>query len=223
MVPMRTDICKKNHWGQTGFSLVELVVVMIIIGILATQAIVTLTSPAAKTKGAAFNLRSDCNLARSESVNRRSEVGVDFIFNTDIDNDGDRDDGYVIYEETDYTNHSGYDPGDDPLIKMVPFADTVQFYNSDLSSDGGPNKTAGGDTPFDPGDGVSFSGNRFHMQTDGSSNKSGTLYLYVSNPVWTPSGGADDMMVSPYAVVIYTSGRVRLVRWRQDLGEWSTK
>ncbi len=197
-------------------------VVLIIIGILATQAVVVLTSPAAKTKGAAFNLRSDCNLARSEAVNRRNEVGVDFIFNQDIDGDGDRDDGYVLYEETSSTG-DGYNPGTDPLIKMVAFADTVQFYNTDLSGAGGPDQTAGGDTPFDPGDGVSFSGNRFLMQTDGSSNKSGTAYLYVSDPVWTPAGGAQDMMVDPYAVVIFVSGRVRLVRWRQDLGEWSTK
>ena len=76
-----------------GFTLIELCVFMTIISILATGVVYMYSNPTAKVKGVMFNVLSDLNFARSESVNRNKDVLVDFVL-------GDKD-GYLICIDTD--------------------------------------------------------------------------------------------------------------------------
>ena len=63
-----------------GFSLVELMVVLVIAGILAFGVVMSFTNPTAKVKAAAFEMRGDFNLARAEAVRRNQNILVDFVF-----------------------------------------------------------------------------------------------------------------------------------------------
>ena len=69
----------KNCKCNRGFSLVELMVVMVIVGILATGVVFMFADPTAKVKAAAFNMLGDLNRARSEAVSRNEDVLVEFL------------------------------------------------------------------------------------------------------------------------------------------------
>ena len=58
----------------------ELMVVMVIVGILATSVVFMFADPTAKVKAAAFEMRGDFNLARAEAVRRNENILVDFVF-----------------------------------------------------------------------------------------------------------------------------------------------
>jgi len=192
-----------------------LLVVLIIMGILATQALISFTSPESVVKGAAFNMRSAFNLARATAVNKNRNVLVDFVFDTDLDGDGDADDGYWICLDD---NSSSTCDADDTNIRKTALPDEVQFYDNDLRATGGPDVTPAG-AHLDVTDGVTFSfgNNWFTMQPDGTANWGGTVYLYIPDP-----GGATGMKAPPYAVVVSpTTGRLRLRAWKTATGVWS--
>ncbi len=73
--------CRSNR----GFTLVELMVVMVIVGILATGVVFMFTDPTAKVKAAAFEMRGDLNLARAEAVRRNQNILMDFLFTAEAD------------------------------------------------------------------------------------------------------------------------------------------
>ena len=62
-----------------GFTLIELMVVMVIVGILAIGVVFMFADPTAKVKAAAFEMRGDFNLARSEAVRRNEDILIEFI------------------------------------------------------------------------------------------------------------------------------------------------
>lgn len=70
-----------NTTYNRGFSFVELMVVLVIIGILASGAVFMFSDPTAKVKAAAFEMRGDFNLARAEAVRRNEGILVQFVFN----------------------------------------------------------------------------------------------------------------------------------------------
>ena len=70
----------KNCKSNRGFTLIEMMVVMVIVGILAVGVVFMFTDPTAKVKAAAFEMRGDLNLARAEAVRRNQDILVEFIF-----------------------------------------------------------------------------------------------------------------------------------------------
>ena len=196
-----------------GFTLVEVSVVMVIVCILATSAVYMYINPTAKVKGAAFNLLTDLNLARSEAVNRNQDVLVDFILGTR--------DGYRICLDSD-SDMACNDEADENIIKENFFRAEVQFYDCTSAPpypEGGPTKTPAG-TELAGKKGLIFGG-PYHIrwQPDGTSSDNGSIILYhpaLENPRLVKG--------DPYAAVISSgaTGRIRLVRWRRKSG-WSMK
>ena len=73
--------CKVRMKGTHGFTLIEVLIVMIIVGILATGVVYMFANPSANVKTQAFNMLGDMNRARSEAVTRNEDVLVDFTAN----------------------------------------------------------------------------------------------------------------------------------------------
>jgi prepilin-type N-terminal cleavage/methylation domain-containing protein len=198
---------------EEGFTLIELMVVMVIACILATGVVYMFTNPTAKVKGVAFALLADLNLARSEAVNLNQDVLVHFIL-------GARD-GYLICLDTD-ADKTCNDEASGDIIKEVLFREEVQFYDCVSAPpypDGGPTKTPAG-TKLAGKNGIIFGGPDYiKWQPDGTSSDNGSILMYHPAPK-NPRKVKGD----PYAAVISSAstGRVRLMRWRRKNG-WSMK
>jgi prepilin-type N-terminal cleavage/methylation domain-containing protein len=137
------NTCKSNR----GFSLVELMVVMVIVGILATSVVFMFADPTAKVKAAAFDMRGHFNLARAEAVRRNDNILVQFIdsaretcskettaFYADCFAGGSFQ-GYVIcFNENQGIDDDCSDEGgsaielEEKIIKTVLFRDGVRYY-----------------------------------------------------------------------------------------------
>lgn len=217
--------------SRAGFTLVELLVVLVIVSILATQVVVLFTSANGKVKSVAYNMRGHLNLARAEAVGRNHNVLIEFIFadpngdgdtsdGIDIDGDGDKDDGYSIC--LDKNSDNDCDDAGEGTIPGIPTAgvalpDGVRFYY--VSAVDGPCKEPTATGPcaaLTPGDGVSFTGNKFAMRSRGTSNKGGTVYFYAPE-----NDDHTQLKAGPYAMVVTTSGRLRLERWDKHKKLWS--
>ena len=218
--------------GMRGFTLVELLVVLVIIAILALQVVTGWNSPVQKVKTAAFNLRGDFNLARAEAVKRNVDVLVDFMFKGEvIDGATIANDGYRLCLDKNSDNAcTNADTAIDPAaaIKVVLFPDAVRFYDRSVPAPDGPGVKAGGGAWT--GDPVSFVGDYAKMQRDGTCNQGGTVYLYVPDANFLAANPATNdpavIDAAPFALVVSSVGRVRLARWRPDASPaaaWSTK
>jgi prepilin-type N-terminal cleavage/methylation domain-containing protein len=202
-----------NSTPPAGFTLVELIVVMVIAAILATGVVISYTNPTAKVKTVAFGLLGDINLARSEAVNRNKDVLVDFTL-------GARD-GYLICLDTNSDKDCNDEAADD-IIKEVLFREEVQFYDCTSAPpfpEGGPTKTSAG-TTLAGKNGLIFGGpNYIKMQPDGTSSDNGSIIIYHPAPQNPQKVKGDS-----YGAVISSAstGRIRLMRWRNGKG-WSKK
>ena len=216
-----------------GFTLPEVIIIMIIVAILATGVVFMFTDPTAKVKAAAFEMRGDFNLARAEAVRRNEDVRIDF----DTANDSyrvwldDWDEGATVVgappQDDTYTLD---DPATaakdgDTLIKEAVFRNKSKYYDfTGTAPANGPEDDPFGNS-LDGTAGITLGATTLTFSPDGTCDTSGSIVIYY------PEDGNPASMVAkgkPYAVVIdsVSTGNVRLERWRPDLGasgEWSRK
>ncbi|MEW6220271.1 MAG: GspH/FimT family protein [Thermodesulfobacteriota bacterium] len=219
---MRRPVHHSGSRCDQGYTLVELMVVLAIAGILAAAVVWEFADPRADVKAGTLGLRTDLNMARFEAVSRNQTVRVDFLLDTDLDGDGDADDGYRIWIDDfpagapDGTYTEDPDPTlADTLIRVVPFPDGVELYDIDFAD--GPDTTPSGGALVVT-DGVSFSfGNNFTTFQSNGTAVAGTVYLYYPDDAGAPT----EMRVAPYAVVLSSVGRVRVRVWRD--GAWQLR
>jgi prepilin-type N-terminal cleavage/methylation domain-containing protein len=204
-------ILNKNN----GFTLVELMVVLVVILILSFMTIGAFSSEEVRVRGLVFNMMADFNMARSTAVRLGKEVLVEMLSTGEMDDDGriQAGDGYRICLDDDADGNCDLA---DQLLREVLLGDGLKFYDADISAPTGPDRTVTGVAWTTGGNGISFSADRFVMKATGVSSKAGTIYVFSP-------GGRDGIRGGPLALVLNRIGRMRISRWRSDIGEWRTK
>lgn len=238
----------QNSRSNRGFTLIEMLVVMVIIGILAVGVVFMFTDPTAKVKAAAFEMRGDMNLARGEAVRRNENILIQFVTaakescgkgTTTLFADcfgGGSLQGYVICFNEDSDGTADNDCSDeaadatelaDKIIKTVIFRDAIQYYDFGATLPSSPV----GATPNTSPDGVSLvsnngitfsDGDYLYMMANGTSSDTGSVIVYL------PQDGDPASLVvkgRPYAVVVgsESTGSVHLERWNPNLDKWTRK
>lgn len=234
IMPTTLSNClKQSCKNSRGFSLIEVIVVMIIVAILATGVVFMFADPTAKVKAAAFEMRGDLNLARAEAVKENEEVRIDFdpannsyrIWLDDWDAVGlvvgspPQDDSYTL------DNPATADKDGDTLVKEIIFRNNVKYYDfTGTAPTNGPLSDPFGNS-LDGESGITLGATTLTFSPDGTCDTSGSVVVYF------PKDGDPATLIAkgkPYAVVVgnTSTGNVRLERWRPDLGssgEWSRK
>ena len=221
-----TRVCsgQKNR----GFSLLELLIVMVIAGILATQVVIGFTSSGRKVKSSAFMMRSDINLARAEAVNRNMDVNIELLDNNNFGGNIGVRDGYRLwadnvvvnsaYDTEDANGNGVLDAGEDTIvangvldtemIKQVHFNKKIQYYQA-AATDG---PTLADVTAFK----WTFSGTDLAMLPNGTSDESGKIYIFAPK-----NGDFTKMQAVPLKIEIeQTAGRVWIETWNKASGDF---
>ncbi len=217
-------------------------VVMVIVGILATSVVFMFADPTAKVKAAAFQMRGDLNLARAEAVRRNDNILVQFVDSAEEtcskDTTGYFADcfaggsfhGYVLCFNEDLdavVDNDCSDEGgsaaalEERIIKTVLFKDSVKYYSFGATLPPAPSgpATSPDGVGLASNDGITFAaGNYIYMNSNGTSSDTGSVIVYLAKDSTTVRG-------KPYAVVVdnISTGRVLLERWRPEMGasgEW---
>ncbi len=197
------QIQKKQSTPEKGFTLIELMVVVVIIALIAGFTVAEINSTSHKLKSTAQTLRAKMQQARLLAVKENCNVFVDF----DLDGGGTIDSSYTLWRDID--NDGTYDTGFPELIETVTLPDNISF-GAVASGDGGPNRSASNSGSTAPTTNiVSFSGDsiRFSPQGTGSS---GWAYLHAPNK---DSSGT-------YAVGSNNVGRIQSRYWVTNGGDW---
>lgn len=223
---------RNNH----GFSLTEVMVVMVIVAILATGVVFMFSNPSARVKGQVFTMLGELNQARSEAVNRNVDVRVTFLPGaTAADVDGYRiwiDDWHAVNDAEGSDNlYLASASGSDTLVLETYFPLQVQFY--DVAATGGPTvKPEGGVLDMNNGDGdddgVEFDNDEEFIFTsmgiaeDSASSaldNTGYVYLYYPSP-----GSPTVMRGTAYALVVASGvGSMKISRWDKGASAWKSK
>tara|TARA_B100000614_G_scaffold61031_1_gene54045 strand:- start:364 stop:927 length:564 start_codon:yes stop_codon:yes gene_type:complete len=84
---MRNKVARSDRKQESGFTMVEVMVVVAIVGVLAAVAVTSLVEqlPRARTKSAARQLRADLQKAKLEAIKRNTESLVDFTLAAGLD------------------------------------------------------------------------------------------------------------------------------------------
>ena len=209
--------------GTHGFSLIEVMVVMVIVSILAVGVVFMFANPTAKVKTLAFELLGEINYARAVSVKENRSVAVHFYPVIGAP------DSYQICFETTGTDGCNDEAADD-ILKEVVLRNDVQFYDfsdaTPLPADGPtktpPYATQTAGTALLNKNGTTFTaaatppGNLFVMQPDGTCDQDGAAIIYLHS-----QGNRENVRGTPYAIVIASAstGQVKLSRWRPDMAD----
>ena len=197
--------CKSNR----GFSLIELMVVLVIVGILAIGVVFMFADPTAKVKAAAFEMRGDLNLARAEAVRRNDNILVDFVFTAEadcskidkdsfeacygagsnqgyvicFDENGDNDCRDEVRSSPPATSEEVAEDLEEKIIKTVIFQDAVQYYDGTNlpSSPSGPQDAP----PIPPAAAVSLAAANYN---DGITFGDGNYIYMMSNGTSSDTG-----------------------------------
>ena len=189
-------------------------IVLAIIGILASGVVFMFSNPSSKVKNQSFTMLGEFNLARSEAVSQNLDTIITFLPGPV--------DAYRIWIDDNGT--AGYQASD-TLIRYTQFPVEVQFYDKNATD--GPNVNPEGgaldmeDADTDD-DGIEFDGlNEFVFTSMGTATLANTGYVYIYFPVSATEH--DQMRAAPYALVVSpNTGSIRISRWT-DAGAWSTK
>lgn len=228
--------CPPALQDKKGFSLVELMVVLVIVGILATGVVMSFLNPTAKVKAAAFEARGDFNLARAEAVRRNDDILIDFVTSAQETCSADTPasfaqcfaggnlHGYVICFDEGTVNDCS-DEGataadlEEKVIKTALFNENVKYYDIGATAPANGPPTAPSGDALTSNNGITFASDFFSMNNNGTSSDAGAVVIYY------PAG--TEIRGKPYAIEInnVSTGNVRLQRWRAewDGGTWSTK
>ena len=224
-----------------GFTLIEVMIVMVIIAILATGVVFMFANPSARVKNQAFNMLGEFNMARAEAVNRNEDVLIYFLYDVSEECQNDVNecatagnfDGYILCVDVD--DDIDCDAAD-TIIKTTLLNEVVQLY--DIAAANGPvvkPDGSGDDLIMDDGpdadddnDGVAFEDSDALYYTpfgtavidtapENSLDTAGYVLIYY------PAEQAGDMRAAPYAIVVSPStGSLRISRWL-EAGTWSRK
>ncbi len=223
---------KNNH----GFSFVELMVVVVIIGILATGIIMMFTDPTGKVKTAVFEMRGDINLARAEAVKENENFVMQFLFNSaeggaggafcNKDNlancyvGGNFHGTIICWDDGDF-NCS--DQAADDIVKINIFGREAKFYDftaTPLPPDG-PTATPPG-VALAGKNGIALTSTNNHLvmvpngtiTSDGATTDDGAIVVY-----YPLDGSPGKIRGKPFALVLSsgTTGKVELRRWRVEI------
>ena len=213
--------------GEQGFSLLELMVVIVIISILALSVSTMYMNPLLDVKGAIFKLRADIGYARGEAVRRNAPVLIQFDMSVTFD-------GYrMCIQDPLPANVANFDNDcddvTDDVIRQVVLYKEVQFYDQPTNAPAGPNVVPPGvpaAIPLWPNplaadrDGVTFPQNDldlcdcFRFLPDGSADSNGEIYLYAPSS----TDGANSLKTPPYALVVNQTGMIQVGFWRAGEG-----
>jgi prepilin-type N-terminal cleavage/methylation domain-containing protein len=202
---------KRVRGGSAGFSLIELMIVVAILGILAVAVGVHINSTNTRLKTFVFNTKALFNQARFEAIKRSRNVYLDF----DIDHDTVINNGFTIWVDQ-KGDGDPYDPGDgDVIIETVVFpANGPEIYCATCAS-GGPGTDGPGTS--DINDGVSVSGsvafNLIRFKPDGDTSNATAYFYFPTGPA-----GAKVVAAGPWAIIVNSVGRIRVDEWRPTSG-----
>jgi len=215
----------KRGQNTYGYTLIEVLVVMVIVGILATGVVFMFADPTAKVKAGVFEMRGDFNLARAEAVRRNNEILIQFLDSAQETCSketatlfghcfaGGNSQGYVVCFNEDADGTPDDDCSDEDLeenvIKTALFNELVKFYDIGATAPAeGPDKAPNGDA-LTSNNGITFAGDFFYMNPNGTSADVGSVVIYY------PSG--TEIRGKPYAIDVNNIGNVRLFRWRHEI------